>query len=94
MILFIIINFLGILLTFFSIFLLNKKHKILSSENIILSFILFLIFFFAFSKIGFILINLKIDMKVTIYFITSNHAFIGGYIGTLIFLSLVCKLFN
>ena len=33
-------------------------------------------------------------MKVTIYFITSNHAFIGGYIGTLIFLSLVCKLFN
>lgn len=103
MILYLLVQTIGFTLFLIFILLFNKKYNYFSKENIFYSYILFLLFFFIFAKIGYILI--KLDFGFSKYFlsddlvnflntIVSGFAFIGGYFGCLFFILFASKVFK
>ena len=98
-ILYFIIIFIGFLLNFISIIIYNKKYKILKLENIIISYLLFIILFLVFAKIGYIIINRNIIINNKLFpnyinFFISGYAFISGYLGLILFTIISSKLFK
>lgn len=96
MILYLIVQIIGFISFLLFILLFNRKNNYYSKENVIYSYILFIVFFFIFAKVGYILINLDFkfgdyivsnDVVKFLKTIVSGFAFIGGYFGC-IFLTL------
>ena len=93
--------FIGFLILLVSVFLINKKYSILSSENCAYSCIIFLIAFILFSKITHLFIDLDLNSVNKLFsstttdkleFVFSGYSFIGGYIGLLISIIILSKL--
>lgn len=93
----------GFIIPFIFVLLVNKKYKILSMENCIYSYIIFLILFILFSKIIHVFIDFDLDSinyllssnrTDKLQFIFSGWSFIGGYIGGLIAIFILSKLFK
>ena len=93
----------GFVIPFISVMLLNKKYKILSLENCIYSYIIFLILFISFSKIVHLFIDFDMnsvtylvssDIIYRLKFIFSGYSFIGGYIGLLMAILIMSKIFK
>lgn len=89
----------GFLINFICVIIINKKYNIFKLENLIISYILFIIVFFLFAKIGFIIINKSIIVNNELFpvyfnFFVFGYAFIGGYIGILIYPFMISKLFK
>lgn len=94
---------LGFIVNLISVLFLNKKYRVLRLENCIYSYIIFLIFFITFSKIIHLFIDDDIislnnlfsnNIYLQLKFIFSGYSFIGGYIGTLISILLLSKIFK
>ncbi len=93
----------GFIILFIFILFLNKKYTILSIENCIYSYIIFLIIFILFSKIIHLFIDFDLNsmsylLSNNIYdklkFVFSGYSFIGGYIGGLLVILVLSKLFK
>lgn len=94
---------LGFIASFIMSYKFNKKIKLLSLEHFLYSYIIFLIFFFIFAKILYIILDNRFDtinyilsnsIISKLKFVLSGYTFIGGYIGTLIALIFLSKLFK
>lgn len=103
MIFYLIVQIIGFTSFLIFILLFNKKYKYFIKENMIYSYILFLVFFFIFAKIGYVLINLDFrlsnyiisdDMVNFLKTIVSGFAFIGGYFGCMFFILFASKVFK
>lgn len=102
--LYLLVIILGFILPFiFSIFI-NKKNKIFSLEYLFYSYIIFLIVFIIFSKIGYIILEFDLNNLYLFFnsnniidklkFILSGYSFIGGYIGGILSCLLFSKITN
>lgn len=93
----------GFIIPFIMCYKFNKRDKILSLEYFLYSYIIFIIFFFIFAKMLYIILDNKWNMMSYIMtndivmrfkFILSGYTFVGGYIGGLVSLILMSKLFK
>ena len=93
----------GFIISFISLLIINKKYKILSIINILYSYILFIIVFIFFSKLISLITDFNLDninnlllndIFNKLKFIFSGYSFIGGYIGVLLLVMFLSKLFN
>ena len=98
-ILYISVIIIGFLINFISILIYNKKYHVLKFENIIISYMLFIIVFFICAKAGYIIINKNIIVNSKLFpnffnFFIFGYAFIGGYLGILIYPFICSKIFK
>lgn len=93
----------GFIIPFIMCYKFNKRAEILSLEYFLYSYIIFIIFFFIFAKMLYIILDNKWNMMSYIMtndivmrfkFILSGYTFVGGYIGGLVSLILMSKLFK
>lgn len=98
-----IIEICAFIISFIFVLGINKKYNILSIENCIYSYIIFLILFILFSKIIHVFIDFDLDSinyllssnrTDKLQFIFSGWSFIGGYLGGLLAIFILSKLFK
>lgn len=92
---------LGFIILFFALLLLNEKFHYFKVHHLIFNYIIYIFFFFLFSKIGHMIINndfhvffVKLNKLFIKNFLLLGYAFIGGYIGTIVFVNIISKIFK
>lgn len=97
-ILYLIFNTLGFVSLFISIFLVNKKYKVLSFEYLVYSYMLFIMGFIIFAKVFHVIMsfetlsNIMDSMVEFLKFIFSGYTFLGGIIGGVLALFLFSQI--
>lgn len=85
----------------FALLILNEKLHYFKVHQLIFSYVVYIFFFFLFSKIVHMIINndfyvffVKLNKTSIKKFLLLGYAFIGGYIGTMIFVNFISKIFK
>jgi len=95
-----ILIFLGFCIPSLIYFKKNKTNEFMRKEDIISSFVIFLLFFLFFAKIGNIILENNYDVaindKINVFvrymkYILSGYSFICGYVGSILFIIIYSK---